>query len=194
MTNKKLLIETLGNELVMSAGELEPYVSQTSVLGRLADQGEIFALGSGYYSTIKLDPFISSVLAVSKYFPNAVISNITALSIYELTDEAIHKIDVDIPRATSIRNKLVNAHRVPDHRLVGITEMHYHSHVIRIYDMERSLSDAYLRSKAGPLFYKALKRYLKLKDRKPNIDKLRFYDEKLGTKVVFHLAQELADE
>lgn len=191
-TNKKaLLLQTLRRHLVMTSKELRPFISQRITLKRMSEAGEILALGSGYYGSIELDPFVASVLAASKYYSDVVISNLTALSIYNLSDETISKVDIDIERGRSIRNRLVNAHRVPKSRLIGIVKQNFQGLEIFIYDIERSLAEAYLIDPSGPLFYKALKRYLKKK--KPDIDKIQLYDKVLKTKVLNHLAQELAD-
>lgn len=45
-----------------------------------------------------LDLFTASLIATARYYPKAVISNITALVIHSLSDEGIDRIDVDIPR------------------------------------------------------------------------------------------------
>jgi len=176
----------------MTAQELERYVSGRVALRRLADAGELVSLGSGIYATSALDPFVAAVIAVSRYYPDAVISGLTAMTIHKLTDERIDRMDVDVERSRTIRNKLVRCHRVPRKRLIGIETMDFRNEPIRIYDKERTLCEAYQLDPAGPLFFKALKRYLK--QHQPNTDRLQEYDKALKTRVIGHLQQELADD
>lgn len=84
------------------------------------------------------------------------ISGLTALQIHGLAQEYVDKIDVDISRTTSLRNKILNVHRVPDSRIVGVTTVAVQGRAIRIYDIERSLCEAYRMDTGGALFFKAL--------------------------------------
>lgn len=189
-TRKSKLLETLKHKKVLSSKELEKYVAGRTILRRMVEAGEIQSIGSGYYATNALDPFVAATLVVTKYYPKAVISNYTALVIHKLSDEIIEKIDVDIERNKSIRNNLLSVHRVPAKRSMGITKLPYHNETIRIYDKERTIAEAYLID-SGATFYKALKRYLKSQE--PDIDKIQKYDRRLKTKVLERLRQELAD-
>lgn len=181
----------LDRKLLMTHAELIDFGVSAPALRKLADQGKIQSLTSGIYASIKLDPFVASALAASRYYPQAVISGLTALQIYGLAQEYIQKIDVDISRDSSLRNRLLNVHRIPNHRLIGITTVKYKAGKIRIYDLERTLCEAYLIEPAGPLFFKALKRYLA--KTKPNPKLIAQYDAALKTHVLRHLQQELAD-
>jgi predicted transcriptional regulator of viral defense system len=135
---------------------------------------------------------VASVIAVSRYYPETVISGITAMAIHELTDERIDRLDVDIERSRTIRNKLLRCHRVPRSRLIGIERIDFRNESIRIYDRERTLCEAYRIDPGGPLFFKALKRYLK--QQLPDTNRIQRYDKLLKTKVIGHLQQELADD
>lgn len=181
----------LSTNLVMKNAELMPLVGSNTQVKRLADDGEMVSLGSGYYAHPSVDLFLAYVLVAAKYYPDAVISNITALLIHKLSDERIDSIDVDIPRNRSIRNRILIAHRVAKSHLIGITTKDYMGHKIRIYDIERSLCDAYKIDPEGHIFYKALKRYVAAG--KIQIELVRQYDEALKTKVWRALTQELAD-
>jgi predicted transcriptional regulator of viral defense system len=145
----------------------------------------------GIYASTELDPFVAAVLATAKYYPSAIISGITALQIHELAQEYVEKIDVDISRGTSIRNKMLQVHRVPSQRLIGMMELKFHGSKIRIYDIERTLCEAYHLDPSGPLFFKALKRYVARG--KVKASQIQKYDQKLKTHVLMHLRQELAD-
>jgi hypothetical protein len=76
--------------------------------------------------------------------------------------------------------------------MIGISKLRLRGYPIRIYDKERTLCDAYREDPAGVLFFRALKRYVSGKDH--DYSKLARYDETLGTEVMRHLRQELADE
>lgn len=191
MNTKKDAIRRLENRLVMKNADLAKIVGNNVQVKRLADSGAIIALGSGFYAHPSVDPFLAYVLVVARYYPDAVISNITSLVIHALSDERVEGIDVDIGRNRSIRNRIFRAHRVPDAHLIGMTTIEYVGHAIKIYDVERSLCDAYKIDPGGHIFFKAVKRYVA--SSAVNIGRIRRYDEVLRTKVTRAVAQELAD-
>jgi len=185
-------LKKLKSKKVMRASELATYISTRTQLRRMVASGEVIALGSGLYADPSMDPFTASLVATARYYPNAVISNITALVVHGLSDERVDRIDVDIPRNSSIRNKLICPHRVPDHNITGTILLNYHGQKIRIYCKERTLCDAYRIDPDGPIFLKALKRYVK--DGPVDSDGIAKYDKALSTEVLRSLRQELADE
>ena len=184
------ILDKLNKKRLQTYAELAQVGATSAILKQLADDGMITAVGSGIYASAKLDPFIAAVLATARYYPNAVISAHTALQIHGLGDEYISKVDVDISRDTSIRNRTLNVHRVSNNRLVGITSMVFHREKIRIYDLERSLCEAYLLDPKGAIFFKALKRYCA--GGKIDSEAIVRYDRDLKTQVLTHLRQELA--
>jgi predicted transcriptional regulator of viral defense system len=192
MDSSAELLKFVKSKGVVRAAELMPYVSARAQLRRYADAGTLIALVSGIYAHPGLDPFIASVLAVARFYPSAVISNVTALVIHELADERVDHIDVDIARSQSIRNKLIRAHRVAKENIIGVTRHVFHQHQIKIYSPERSLCDAYRIDPEGPLFLKAIKRYVKGKKIDP--DRVAEFDRILRTNVLRSLTQELANE
>lgn len=190
-TDIKGLMRFIRKGRIATSKELEKFVPARATLGRLTAEGKIQSLGAGIYATPALDPFIASVIAVALYYPKSILSHFTAMVIHGLSDERITRIDVDIERSGSIRNKLMAAHRVPASRLVGVEKMKFHGSVVRIYDVERTLCEAYLIDRGGPIFFKALKRYMKR--HKPNTAAILKYDGILRTHVLGHIQQELAD-
>lgn len=190
LSTKAKILDVLKKNKVMRVSDLSKFLTHRSLLRRMTDSGEIFYLGSGFYTHGSIDPQVAAIVA-AKYYRKAVVSGITAMVIHGLTDEVIDRVDIDIPRTSSIRNKLFRVHRVPEKRLVGMVNQDYFGHSVRTYDRERTLSDAYLKDPSGPLFYKALKRYLKDKNR--NIDAIVRYDKILKTNVLSHVRQELAE-
>ncbi len=175
---------------VMPSHEIHKFQLSRATLSRMNVSGEIVSLGRGIYSHPSIDPFVGAVLA-ARLYPDAILSNITALVIHELSDERVDKIDIDIDRARSIRNDLFKVHRVAKSKRVGVTRLLFHGFRIKIYDKERTLCEAYRIDPAGAIFFKALKRYLKTSS--PDIEKVSQYDQILRTQVLRHLRQEWAD-
>jgi predicted transcriptional regulator of viral defense system len=183
-------VKKLPRRFVLRSKDLEEFYGSRVAIKRSAERGEIQSLSSGFYSSPSLDPMTASVIAVAKYFPQAVISGRSALFLHELSDHAVKKIDVDIS-GTTIANKLLDVHRVAKKRLIGISKITLKGFEIKIYDLERSLCEAYRLDPAGAEFFTALKRYLKKTE--PDTLKINKYDKALGTKVLLHIRQELAD-
>jgi predicted transcriptional regulator of viral defense system len=191
LSTKAKILAALEKNKVMRVSDLSKYLTHRSLLRRMDEAGEIFSVGSGFYAHPSMDPQVAAVV-VTKYYPKAVVSGITAMVIHGLSDEVIDRVDIDIPRTSSIRNKLFRVHRVPEKRLIGIVNHPYQGYTVRTYDKERTLCDAYLVDPQGALFFRALKRYVR-GHKHPNTTSIGNYDKILKTKVVAHLRQELAD-
>ena len=191
MNINKKIVRRIKKNSVIKASELVPQMTTRAQLGRLVEMGEIIYLGSGFYADPALDPFDASIIAVARFYPQAVISNITALVFHDLSDERIDEIDVDIPRNSSIRNKLITAHRVSEKNIIGVMSLDFKGHTIRIYSPERSLCEAYKLDPHGAIFFKAVKRYVAKEHDTETVSKL---DKALGTKVLHSLNQEMADD
>lgn len=185
------VIIALQKHKVLTYSELVKVGVSGALLKSLSEKGLIIAIGSGIYGAAELDPFVASILATAKYYPQCVISGLTALQIHGLAEEFIERVDVDIPRETSIRNRMLNVHRVPAKRIIGFSSVPFHGGKIKIYDIERTLCEAYRLDPKGPLFFKALKRYRGIGNVDP--DRIAQYDRVLKTEVLMHLRQELAD-
>ena len=186
------ILRALARNQVMTYSELNQQVGASGMkLSRMAKAGLLIPVGSGIYASSALDPLVAAVLATTKYYPQAVISGFTALQIHGLGEEYIEKIDVDVRRETSIRNKMLRVHRVPHARLVGIITFKYQGVSIRIYDPERTLCEAYLLDPEGAHFFKALKRYVA--NGKIDYNKIQKYDKSVKTHVLDRLRQEVAD-
>src|SRR4051794_38504646 len=92
------VIQLLLRDRIMTHAELTARGATGVKLRRLAEAGQVIPVGSGIYAAPSLDPFVAAVLATAKYYPNAVISGLTALQIHGLAQEYLERIDVDIPR------------------------------------------------------------------------------------------------
>lgn len=181
----------LPKNFVLRSKDLERLLGSRVAIMRESERGAIQSLGSGLYSSPALDPMTATVVAVTKYYPQAVISGRTALFLHRLSDHAVERIEVDIPKSTSIANKLLDVHRVAGNRLTGVTKLNIQGFKVKIYDLERTLCEAYRLDPAGPEFFTALKRYLRRKE--PDTKKIKAYDLALGAKVLMHIMQELSD-
>lgn len=181
----------LPKNFVLRSRDLESRLGSRVAIRRETERGEIQYLGSGLYASPSLDPMTAAVIAVAKFYPQAVISGRTALFLHKLSDHAVERIEVDIPKSTSLVNKLLEVHRVTEMRLIGISKLELEGVKIKVYDLERALCEAHRLDPAGLEFFTALKRYLKQKE--PDTKRIKKYDEALGTKVLVHVMQELAD-
>jgi predicted transcriptional regulator of viral defense system len=191
MAKKTDIFEIINENGVMRAKELSPYVASGAQLRRYAEDGRLISLGAGYYADPSLDPLTAVLAVVARYYPHAVISNITALFVHGLTDERIDQIDVDIPRESSIRNKLIRTHRVNPKLIKGVEEATYNGIRLKVYSKERALCDAYHVDPGGPIFLKAFKRYAKFGA--VDADAIATFDKLLKTNVLRSAMQELAD-
>lgn len=155
--------------------------SRTSVLQHV-EHGRLISLGSGFYASTKIPREEALLLAVARFFPRAVISGAGALYLHGLLgrDEG-YEIEADIERSTNSRNKLVRFHRVTPSRQVGIMETRVQGFAVRVYDPERSLAECFLRKWPKSRLQTVLKNYLRKSS--VNLERIREYDELLGTKV-----------
>ena len=189
--NKGKLLEKLKEKKIMKTSEITKILGNRAGIGRMVEAGELILLGAGFYAHPSMDPFDAAILVAGIYYPYGVLSNVTVLSLHSLTDERIDIIDVDIPRNKSIRNRLIKAHRVPDAHLIGIEKIAFQGYEISAYSKERSLSEAFKIDPNGPLFFKALKRYVA--GAEIDTQEIKRFDDILKTDVLTSLSQELAD-
>jgi predicted transcriptional regulator of viral defense system len=176
---------------VLSSRELESILGSRANIARALKLEQISKVGSGFYAATHLSPDEALLVTVGRFFPKAVISGLSALAYHNLTDERPNEVSVDIKRDTSLRNQILKVRRVMPKFLIGQKEETVHGLKVKIYDRERSMCDAYRIDKDGPIFLKALKRYVKSK--KIDTNTIAKYDAILKTKVLSHLKQELAD-
>lgn len=185
------LLKYLKKHLVAKTAELNKITKNRMAIKRAVNAGEIQNPLRGYYCLPSLDCFTAGLIIVSKYYKKAIISGITAARYYQLSDENLEKIDIDIPNTENIQNSFFNVKRINKNKLVGISKVNLLGHQLKIYDRERTLIDLKLKYSQA-IFYKALKRYVKAN--KINTEKIREYEQNFSTKVLAAIAQELADE
>ena len=137
------LQQILEEKLVLKAKEIVDLGFSRMTLSRLSEVGRIQKLGSGFYATNSIPFEEAGAIAVSKYYPDAVISNILALRLYDLALEKIYRIHIDIENTRSIRNDFVETHRVASKFITDITEINLHGYKVKIYSKQRCLYEAY---------------------------------------------------
>lgn len=154
--------EHIDDQLVFKAGDIEKLVGKRSHLKYLIKEKRIIAIGSGYYSTPKLERYDSLILILHKYFPKAVISGRSALYIHGLLPlpEKNHKVEADILNTTSQRSHLFGFSRVASSRMIGSEIKNFHGRKIHVYSVERSLADLVLKDESPEIIQTALTSYL----------------------------------
>jgi predicted transcriptional regulator of viral defense system len=146
-------------------------------------KGEIERVSRGVYRSLKVESSIPTpweeLVITANSIPQGVICLISALQIYELTDEFAHEHWVAVP-FTSWPAKREHTRIIRMRNLtLGKTKMPMGDVNITIFDRERTIIDCFrLISKEVAL--KALKRYLKgAGEYKPDFKKLNTYAKKL---------------
>jgi len=120
---------------------------------------------------------------IARSIPNSTICLISALSIYDLTDEIMRENWIAIPHSTSAKKR-------PDTRIIRMrnTSLGRETKIIsgktvHIFDRERTVLDAF-RYLDKEIAIKSLKMYLRpTKKYRPNINKLESYAKELKTNI-----------
>lgn len=111
--------------------------------------------------------------------PNAVISLISALDFYSLTDQILREHWLAIPHSQKVpvRDR-IRAVRMRNTTL-GRTTVQIGEYELAIFDRERCIVDAF-RYLSPEIAIKALQAYLQAKDHKPDLRKLQEYAKNSG--------------
>jgi len=156
-----------------------------SLLTYYAKQGYIEKLSRGVYRGIEKDrkpvPFEWEELAAAiQSIPKGIVCLISALSLYELTDENPRQFWIAVPHETlAPRRPQVKIVRMRNTKL-GSSTFKLGEAKIKIFDRERTIVDAF-RYLSKEIAIKALKRYLSGKSTKPDLQKLMAYSKSLRT-------------
>lgn len=154
-----------------------------SLLTYYAAHGYIEKLSRGVYRGLepsrKEVPFEwEDLVAALQSIPRGVICLVSALSIYELTDEMPRQFWIAVPNATRApRRPQTKIIRMRDVR-TGVSRMKLGEVQIKIFDRERTVIDAF-RYLSKEIAIKALRRYLEGKKQKPDLQKLVAYSKTL---------------
>lgn len=160
------------------------------MLSRMVAKGELFAPERGVYTASLewLTAPLNKYLPACAMYPDAVISGVSALTYYDLTDEEERKIWITVPANQVVKNRHYRAIRSQGiWYSLGINTFSFGKRVVRIYDSEKTVIDAF-KYQTEETAYKALKSYLRRKDndtgklgdymrqlKKPLEDKIRFF-------------------
>ena len=170
-----------------SAAEARAMGVSPSLLAYYVQKGEIEKLSRGVYcgneSIRKAVPFEwEDLIATARSIPNGKICLISALALYELTEEIPRQFWIAIPNEQFApkrpKTKIIRMRDVK----TGSSRLKLGSARVPIFDRERTIIDSfrYLASEAA---IKALKEYLSGKHGKPDLVKLRKYSRKLKTPI-----------
>ncbi|NMC64288.1 MAG: hypothetical protein GYA55_14080 [SAR324 cluster bacterium] len=156
-----------------------------SLLAYYAKAGYLERISRGVYRGLEKDrrelPLEwEDLIATAQSIPRGVICLISALAIYQLTDEIPRQFWIAVPQH-SRPPKRPNARiiRMRDMK-TGATRIKLGSATIKIFDPERSVIDAF-RCLEKEIALKALRSYLEGKYQKPDIKKLLSYSKVLRT-------------
>lgn len=153
------------------------YYVKTGVLERLYP---------GAYRSVDYEPKVDfpweHVAWTATSIPEGVICLISALCIYDLTDQIMREAWIAIPNRAY-------ASKRPDTRIIrmrnidlGKTEMLLGEFQVKIFDRERCVVDAF-RYLSHEIAIKSLQRYLRSKECKPDLKKLQNYAKILRVKL-----------
>jgi predicted transcriptional regulator of viral defense system len=176
-------IKRLLRKVSFTAAEARELGVSASLLSFYVKKGDIERLSHGVYQGTQTDrkevPFEwEDLVATIESIPNGKVCLISALAIYELTDEIPRRYWIAIPhRQFAPRRPKTKIVRMRDTK-IGSTKLKLRGVVINIFDKERSIVDAF-RFLAPETAIKALKIYLSGKHGKADLVKLRKYSLKL---------------
>jgi predicted transcriptional regulator of viral defense system len=176
-------IKRLLRKTSFTASEARELGVSASLLSYYVNKGEIERLSHGVYQGIGTErkevPFEwEDLVATIESIPNGKVCLISALAIYELTDEIPRRHWIAIPhKQFAPRRPRVKIVRMRDSK-IGSTRIRLGGAVINIFDKERTIVDAF-RFLAIETAIKALKIYLSGKHGKADLVKLRRYSLKL---------------
>jgi predicted transcriptional regulator of viral defense system len=179
MDSKLKLMRYLDKNEFVTLTEAKAMGINAMMLSRLTEQGDLMRPEPGIYTTELswlTDP-IKKYLVPCMLYPDAVICGISALTYHDLTDVEERQTWVALPPPQRVNN--------PRYRLIrpsglayslGIEKHRFGKRVIRIYDLEKTVVDAF-KYQHEEIAIKAIKRYLKRKDK--NVKKLCDYARRL---------------
>lgn len=194
MNSKGKLLKFIDKNQFITVNEAKSQGMSPMMLSRMVAKEELFATERSVYTTNLnwlTDP-LKKYLPTCVLYPKAIISGISALTYYDLTDEEERKIWITIPIDQVVKNPHYQAIRSQGVCYsLGIQTFTFGKRKVRIYDIEKTVVDAF-KYQTEEVAYKALKGYLRRQDK--NIRKLCNDAEKLKKpledKIRFFLAEE----
>jgi predicted transcriptional regulator of viral defense system len=158
-----------------------------AMLSYYEKKGILERIGRGLYRnkqvemdvTFEWEDLVHTVLSI----PHGVVTGISALALYDLTEEIPRQHWIAVPNETSIgKRPNVKIVRLRNHEL-GISQIKIGDAEVPIYDLERTLVDAF-RLLTVEAAIKALKEAFKpQRKQKPDLKKLAEYAKRLRVKM-----------
>ena len=159
----------------------------------MEENGELKRCATGLFTLPGIEEGTAQFAALNKYFTKCVVSGVTALSLYELGQEYLDKIHVDIPNTTNLSNSLLEVHRVTAELISHVENRKFEEKgipfKIKVYSPERTLFEAYKYYGVGTdAFIRVIKkyrnRYLNKKSPGKQYDIILSIDKKIGRELV----------
>lgn len=179
--NKKLK-KVLLKKSLFSAKDVRKVGIYPSLINYYVKKGYIKRIGRGFYKStflnLNVDFQWEDLVVTAKSVPNGVVCLLSALALYELTDEIPRQHWIAIPHTTTTPKRLhTNFFRFRDMNL-GRTKLKIGKEEIQIFNRERTIIDSF-RLLSTEISIKALKEALKISgSNKINIKKLQQYAKK----------------
>ena len=176
-------LQKILKEPSFTASEARAAGVSPSLLAYYVKKDKIEKLSRGVYrgkeSERKEVPFEwDDLISTARSIPNGKICLISALALYDLTDEIPRQFWIAIPHQQfAPRRPKAKIIRMRDVK-TGSARLKLGDVTVRIFDKERTVVDSF-RFLAPETAIKALKEYLSGKHGKPNLIKLRQYSRKL---------------
>lgn len=181
-----ITIQELLDRPLVTSKDLRDHGYNPGLLSYYESKGLIERVGRGLYRNATHPPEIDfqwedlayTVLSI----PNGVVTGVSALALYDITEEIPRQHWIAVPHDTSI-GKRPNTRivRQRNHEL-GISSISVGDIEIPIYNLERTLVDAF-RLLSIEAAIKALKAAFKSTDHKPDMKKLSHYAKELRANI-----------
>ena len=187
---KKSISPKLLKKSLVSSKDFRKNGHPASLLTYYEKKGLLKRVGRGLYVNAQNPPQIDFkwedlVFAVLST-PNGIITGISALDIYDLTDEIPREHWIAVPHGASLGSRpIVRIIHTRNHG-IGLSSIKLGDVAVPIYEPERALVDAFkLTDKETAI--KALKEAFKSGKRRMKINKLVDYSKKLRTNIIPYL-------
>lgn len=165
----EVIEKILKNDLVISLREGIKILGNDKAIYRLVDKGDLQKVhpgGLGFFSLPNVSNTTAQFAIVRKHYSQCVISGRTALSLYDLGQDYIDKIDVDIPNSMNLLNELLNVHRIVSSKITNVVNRKFENKgvvlPVNIYSPERVLFEGYKYFKGLDSYFYCLKQYKSL--------------------------------
>ena len=183
-------IQKLLKKTLVSSKDFRENGHPPGLLRYYEKKGLLKRVGRGLYLNIQNPPHIDFkwedlVFAVLS-IPNGVITGISALDIYDLTDEIPREHWIAVPHGTSISSRpIVRVIHTRNHD-TGLSSIKIGDVTVPIYEPERVLIDAFKLTDRETAI-KALQEAFRAGKKRMNINKIVDYSKKLRTNIIPYL-------